>query len=130
MPLAEGFPSQCSYSVLTLNAPEETLLPDLVGKAVMEETIYLQNLVCLYPTNLHGRTLRLARLRELQSALHWSVIMISYKPLSRHKLSPYSRAGLDCCCVYLHVGNCILEGFWAIWAVMELDPGPVPWLQA
>lgn len=51
MPLAEGFPSRCSYSVLTLKAPEETLLPDLVGKGVVEETIYLQNLVCLYPTS-------------------------------------------------------------------------------
>lgn len=51
MPLAEDFPSQGSYRVLTLKALEETLLPDLVGKGVMEETIYLQNLVCLYPAS-------------------------------------------------------------------------------
>lgn len=51
MPLAEDFPSQCSYSVLTLKALEETRLPDLLGKGVMEETIYLQNLVYLYPAS-------------------------------------------------------------------------------
>lgn len=51
MLLAEDFPSQCSYSVLTLKALEKTLLPDLVGKGMMEETIYLQKLVCLYPTS-------------------------------------------------------------------------------
>lgn len=62
-------------------------------------------------TNWHGRPLRPARLKELQSTLHWSVVMGF---LQTPKLSPYSGACL-CCCIYLHVSNCTLEGFWGIW---------------
>lgn len=80
-------------------------------------------------TNLHGRTLRLARLKELQSTLHWSVFMGFLQTPEQAKLSPDSEACLHCC-IYLyllmHPGGVL----WCLDRMVEVDPCPVPWLRA
>lgn len=88
-----------------------------------EVSLFISNFL----TNLHGRSLRLARLKELQSTLRWSVTMGFLQTPEQAQAQPLLW-GLSS---LLHVGKCILEGFWGVWTgwwrwIAVLCPGSKP----
>lgn len=78
-------------------------------------------------TNLHGRTLWPARLK-LQSTLHWSV-MGFLQTLGRSSALTLGLVFIAAASTCMWV-TAPWRGFGALGQMMEVDPRPLPWLQA